>query len=90
VETKPRRFPPQAASSFVIGCLFLVGAIALRIWNPGFSGFFDRGQGEPPLPIWVVLLGLAGLNYAHAGITTIMYRRLSAREGGQPLKPPEE
>ncbi len=88
--TKPRQFPPAAVSSFILGSLFLVAALALWLWNPAFSGFFDRGQGEPPLPIWAVLLGLAGLNYAHALITTYSYRKIIRQTGGQPLPPAEE
>ncbi len=62
------------------GTLFLIGGIALWIFAPDFSGFFDRGHSEDALPVWVLLLILAALNYGYAGLS----RYLSARTAQTP------
>ena len=87
MENKPQRFPPAAVSGFFLGILCLVGALALYILEPNFAGFFDRNQGEPPLPIWIVLLGLAGLNFVYALFSIYMYRKVQRENDGLPLDP---
>ncbi len=62
------------------GTLFLVGGIALYIFAPDFSGFFDRGHSEDTLPVWMLLLILSAVNYGYAGLS----RYLSARTAPPP------
>ena len=65
-----------ALTGIFIGTLFLLIGISLSIWAPNFSGFFDRGLSEPVLPAWVILIGLAFVNYIYAGLSVFIQSKI--------------
>ncbi len=76
---------PGVITGIALGSLCLVGAIVLRIWAPEFSGLFDRGHSEPALPFWILLSGLAVVNFGFALASWFIQTR-----GNQPVKPPDD
>ena len=54
------------STGIILGTLFLIASLGSKIYAPEFSGFFDRGHDMQPMPIWVILLILAAVNYLYA------------------------
>jgi hypothetical protein len=81
-----KHLPPAVSGALIIGALCLLGALALLIFAPDFRGFFDRGHDTESLPVWVVALGMAGLNFVYAGFSYFIYRRTQQN----PLSPPDQ
>jgi hypothetical protein len=66
---------PGFITGTVLGTLCLLGAVAMRIFQPDFTGFFDRGHSESAMQVWMLLLGIAVVNYAYAGLSFWIQRR---------------
>jgi hypothetical protein len=66
---------PGLSTGLVLGVLCLIGAIALRIWAPDFTGFYNRGLTDPPMPFWSLLLILAVVNFIYAGFSQYIQRK---------------
>jgi hypothetical protein len=86
--TGKKKYPPATVSGFWLGIICLGMAVGLLIWDPEFRGLFDRGHNEPPIPIWVVLLGIAALNFVYAGSAYFVYRKLQSGSGEERLVAP--
>jgi drug/metabolite transporter (DMT)-like permease len=78
------------SSGIILGTICLIVGIGLLIWEPGFSGFFDRGHDTQPLPIWMILLILAAFNYIYALITRSFMNRDHLEARDQPDEPHED
>lgn len=85
-----RRFPPAAVTAFYLGCAFLIAAIALYIWKPEFTGLTERQANGELIPFWLVLVGLAGLNFVFALLNTFVYRGMLAAESAVKPEASEE
>ena len=72
---------PGFISGLMIGTICLVAGLVLRVSAPDFSGFFERGHSESVLPIWVLLVGFAILNYIFAGLSQAMHGRTIKDDG---------
>jgi hypothetical protein len=66
---------PGFISGLTIGTICLIAGLVLRVSAPDFSGFFERDHSEAVLPIWVLLIGLAILNFIFAGLSQSMQGR---------------
>jgi hypothetical protein len=66
---------PGFISGIMIGTICLIAGMVLRVSAPDFSGFFARGHSESVLPIWMLLIGFAILNYIFAGLSQAMHGR---------------
>lgn len=79
---------PGVIAGIALGSLCLIGAIALWIWAPEFSGFFDRGHSEPALPFYILLIGLAIVNFGYAWVSWFIQTR--ANPPSKAIKPPQD
>jgi len=79
---------PGVFAGITLGALCLIGGISLWIWAPEFSGFFDRGHSEPTLPFYILLFGLAIVNFGYAWISWFIQTR--ANPPAKVTKPVED
>jgi hypothetical protein len=71
---------PGLSTGFVLGTLCLIGGIAMRIWAPDFSGFYNRGLTDPPMSFWSLLLILGVVNFIYAGFSQYIQRKANPSE----------
>jgi len=75
---KSEKLPARISASAFLGVVFLVAAGIVYIWDPKFSGFFNRGHIDEPIAIWIVLLGIAVLNLIHGFFTYYLFRKVQS------------
>jgi NADH:ubiquinone oxidoreductase subunit 6 (subunit J) len=80
---------PGLSTGVILGAICLLIGIGLFIWAPDFSGFFDRGQDTQPMPIWVILLVLAAINFVYAIISRTLQSRESHDKDDRDERPQE-
>jgi hypothetical protein len=80
-----KRPPSNVYTGYFIAAICLIAGVVMFFMARDFRGFFDRGQGEAPIPIWLVLLGLALLNFIYGSFSLYIHRR-SVQD---PLPPPD-
>ncbi len=80
---------PGLMTGLVLGTLCLIIALGLYIWAPEFTGFFNRAGAQPAMPVWTLLLLLALVNFAYAGITYFLQRKID-QAAKEPKKPDEK
>lgn len=81
---------PGLVTGLVLGIICLTIAIGLYIWAPDFSGFFNRPGAQPAMPVWTLLLLLALVNFAYAGVSYFLQRKIDqvAKEARKPDEKP--
>ena len=77
---------PGFVTGIVLGTICLFGGIAMRIFQPDFTGFFDRGHSESAVEVWTLLLGIAVLNFAYAGLSYWIQRRADKHRNTIPME----
>ena len=77
---------PGLVTGLVLGILCLTIALGLYIWAPDFTGFFNRPGAQPAMPVWALLLLLALVNFAYAGVSYFLQRKIDqvAKETRKP------
>jgi hypothetical protein len=75
---------PGWISGTIFGVFFLISGLALWIFAPDFSGFFERGHSEDVLSVWKLLIGLAIINFGYAAVSRYIQNR-SAKSNESPM-----
>ncbi len=81
-----RKSSPGLVTGLILGVLCLTLAIGLYIWAPNFTGFFNRPGAQPAMAVWTLMLLLAIVNFAYAGISHFLQRKIDqvAKETKKP------
>ena len=81
---------PRSDYRACVGILCLTLALGLYIWAPDFNGFINRPVAQPAMPVWKLLLLLSLVNFAYAGITYFLQRKIDqvAKETSKPDEGP--
>jgi len=85
-----KKTSPGLVTGLVLGVLCLTLATGLYIWAPNFMGFYNRPGAQPAMPVWTLLLLLALVNFAYAGISYFLQRKIDqvAKENRKPDETP--
>jgi amino acid transporter len=85
-----KKTSPGLVTGLVLGVICLTLALGLYIWAPDFMGFFDRPGAKPAMPVWNLLLLLALVNFAYAGVSHYLQRKIDqiAKESRKPDERP--
>jgi hypothetical protein len=67
---------PGLVTGLVLGLLCLTLGLGMYIWAPGFTGFFNRLSAQPAMPVWILLLLLALVNFVYAGLSYYLQRKI--------------
>jgi len=83
-----KKTSPGLVTGLVLGGLCLILALGLYLWAPDFMGFTSRPGARPAMPVWNLLLLLALVNFAYAGISHYLQRKID--QLAKEVKKPDE
>lgn len=85
------RNSPGYVTGSILGAVCLLSGLGLLIFAPEFSGFFDRGQSGDAIPVWMLLIGFAVLNFVYALVSHFISIRTNNSTAAQPgqKEPPD-
>jgi hypothetical protein len=81
-----KKTSPGLVTGLVLGVICLTLALGLYIWEPNFFGFYNRPGAQPAMPVWTLLLLLALVNFAYAGVSNFLQHKIDllAQESRKP------
>jgi len=71
-----KKTSPGLVTGLVLGLLCLTLALGLYLWAPDFMGFVSRPGARPAMPVWNLLMLLALVNFAYAGVSHLLQRKI--------------